>query len=85
MTKLTHEAFNKYGRHVGMALVLLLMAGILILWGWNTLAVELFGATTAKFRHALALEAVLGGLWLAAYAMGAAMEGPQARAQKIGE
>lgn len=37
----------------------LLVAGVLMLWGWNTLAVELFEAPEAEFRHALAAEAML--------------------------
>ena len=48
----------------------LLVAGVMMLWGWNTLAVELFGARQAQFRHALAAEAlVLSTATLAMMAM----------------
>jgi hypothetical protein len=45
-----------------VALVLACLAvgiGVLLLWGWNTIAVDLFHAPRAKFRHALAAEGVL--------------------------
>ncbi|MFQ5625490.1 MAG: hypothetical protein ACE5FM_02425 [Methyloligellaceae bacterium] len=76
MTERKHEALHRHGHKAFMAFALMLMAGILILWGWNTLAVELFGATAARFKHALAFEAVAGGIWLAGYAVGYAMRGP---------
>ena len=41
------------------AAAVLLVSGVLMLWGWNTLAVELFQAPEAQFRHALAAEALL--------------------------
>ena len=48
----------------------LLATGVMMLWGWNTLAVELFGARQAQFRHALAAEAlVLSTATLAVMAM----------------
>ena len=45
-------------------------AAILLLWGWDTVAVDLFAAPVAKFKHAVAFElvilalALLGGLAL---------------------
>ena len=44
-----------------LALSLLLLAGgVVLLWAWNALAPELFGAPEIGFRHALALELLLG-------------------------
>ena len=38
----------------------LLLGGVVLLWSWNALAPELFGAPELAFRHALALELLLG-------------------------
>jgi hypothetical protein len=34
-------------------------ASVALLWGWNTLAVDLFQAPKAQFRHVLAAVAML--------------------------
>ncbi len=39
-----------------------LIAGVLILWGWNTLAVQLFQAPLAQFKHAVAAEVLVASL-----------------------
>lgn len=43
------------GHRAFMLVIALLFASIAILWGWNTLAVDLFQAPAAKYKHALAL------------------------------
>lgn len=48
-----------------------IIGGVLMLWAWNTLAVDLFALPEARFRHVLALEAGLFGLiWFATSAAG---------------
>ena len=37
---------------------------ILILWSWNTLAADLFLLPEARFKHAVALEALMVGVFL---------------------
>ena len=73
MTNKTNERLYRHGHRALIPLVFLLLAAELVLWGWNTMAVDLFGAPAAKFKHALAFEAVAGGIWLVAYAIGAVM------------
>jgi hypothetical protein len=72
----TQTHLRRHGHRVLTATLLLLLAGVLALWGWNTLAVDLFGAPAAKFKHALAFEAIAGALWLVAHAVGAAGRQP---------
>ena len=53
-------------RHWGHAAVVvaltILLGGVLMLWAWNTIAVDLFQAPVAEFRHALAFEAAIAAL-----------------------
>ncbi|MBF0370832.1 MAG: hypothetical protein HQL52_15390 [Magnetococcales bacterium] len=48
------------GRHWGHGMMIFLMVmlggGILMLWSWNTFAVDLFQAPEIRFRHVLALQ-----------------------------
>ena len=50
-------------RHLGRTLFfvigLLFIGGVSALWGWNTIAVELFHAPKVRFVHGLALELFL--------------------------
>jgi hypothetical protein len=39
-----------------------LAAGVMILWSWNTVAVDLFRAPPAQFRHAVAVEIFLAAV-----------------------
>jgi len=75
MTNRGNERLHRHGHRALISLGFLLLAAVLVLWGWNTLAVDLFGAPVAKFKHALAFEAVAGGIWLVANAIGAAASG----------
>lgn len=52
---------RKYGRRIAVVLGAVLAASILFLWGWNTLAAELFGAPPALFKHGLAVSGLLLG------------------------
>ncbi|RME65174.1 MAG: hypothetical protein D6782_06760 [Alphaproteobacteria bacterium] len=49
--------------HAALTLALaILLGGVMLLWAWNSLAVDLLGAPQARFKHALALEAGLVAL-----------------------
>ncbi len=41
-----------------------LIGGVLLLWGWNTIAVDLFTAPAASFKHAVAAQAGIAGILL---------------------
>ena len=43
------------------------LASIVMIWSWNTLAVDLFGLSAMQFKHAVALVLLLG---LARFAVG---------------
>jgi hypothetical protein len=54
-----------FGPRARAALVVALagaLGGVLMLWAWNTVAAELFGAPEIRFKHALALQAGVAGL-----------------------
>lgn len=54
-----------HARHAGragrlvIALAALAAAAGVLLWGWNTLAVELLSQPAMRFRHAVALELIV--------------------------
>ena len=53
---------RRWGRAAAVAALAILLGGLLMLWAWNTIAVDLFQAPAAKFWHALALEAAIAAL-----------------------
>jgi len=59
-----NQNIRKHGKTALKATALLLLGGVSIMWGWDTLAVDLAGANPIKFRHALAFEFVAVGLFL---------------------
>lgn len=53
------------GRALALALGGSFLAGVAVLWCWNTLAADLFGLPEMQFRHAIAAASailVVGGL-----------------------
>lgn len=50
---------KRYGKALVGTLALLLAMSIILMWGWNTVAVELLRQEPMAFRHAVALEASL--------------------------
>ncbi len=48
------------GHRIGVTAIviatLLLISSMIVLWSWNTLAVDLFQASVIKYKHALAAE-----------------------------
>lgn len=63
MTKVEHRAgARKLAHGLGMAF----LAGVVLLWSWNTLASDLLGAPVMAFRHALALLLLVVTLAIAA-------------------
>jgi hypothetical protein len=64
---MTHETFAHADgwrpfRTAALGLALGLVAAIVLLWAWNTVAAGLFGLATAQFRHALAAEAGIAAI-----------------------
>ena len=55
---------REHGRAIVMMIITLSASAILMLWGWNTAAVDLLHAPEARFVHALAFEASLIGVLL---------------------
>ena len=58
---------NRYtGRHGTTAIIVIavmIVGGVLLLWSWNTIAVEMFDAPSMRFKHALAVEFTLGTIF----------------------
>ena len=50
---------NRPGRTILFTAGLFMGAALLLLWSWNTLAVDFFKMPTAQLKHALALELIL--------------------------
>ncbi len=56
MTEETDNKGYKMTIAILVAIGVLFVSGVLILWSWNTFAVDLFQAPKMQFRHALAIE-----------------------------
>lgn len=56
MTDTIHRPFRRFGAAATAAAASLFIGAIVILWSWNTIAVDLFDAPNLAFRHAVALE-----------------------------
>ncbi|HZO00876.1 MAG TPA: hypothetical protein VFB93_06725 [Burkholderiales bacterium] len=50
-------------RNVIVFLTALVVVGLVLLWAWNTVAVGLFSAPVAQFKHALAFEMGIAALF----------------------
>ncbi len=49
--------------HAALVITLgFLVAGAFVLWAWNSIAIELFGAPAIGFKHVVALQAAIAGL-----------------------
>jgi hypothetical protein len=55
---------NRPGRVILFTAGILMGATLLLVWSWNTLAVDFFTMPTAQFKHALAFELFLLGMFL---------------------
>lgn len=56
-------------RTLVMSSLTLLLGAVLLLWGWNTVAVGLLGAPEARFIHAIAFEGAIAGVMLSMLAV----------------
>ena len=57
-----HRNWAQSGKAAAIVATLLVVAGVSLMWGWNTVAVDLFQAPAAKFKHVLAFEFAMIGL-----------------------
>ena len=48
-----------HGRMIVLSLIAVIFGAIAILWGWNTVAIDLLGQPKMEFRHAIAVELML--------------------------
>ena len=46
-------------KHIMLAVAGLLLIAVMLLWGWNTVAVDLFGQESMRLKHAVALELLI--------------------------
>jgi len=53
-----HHNLKKHGKNLFTATIFLGVTSVALLWGWNTLAVEIFSQQPLQFRHALAMESI---------------------------
>lgn len=62
MTDRKEKRPHRWGHATVMILLAVLLSGALMLWAWNTIAVELFQAPAIRFKHALAFQAAIAAL-----------------------
>ncbi len=53
---------RRHGQLALKGLAVILLAAVITLWAWNTLAGDLFAAPIAEFRHAVAAVLALSAL-----------------------
>jgi hypothetical protein len=53
---------RRWGHAALIVLATLLVGGVMLLWAWNTLAVDLFQAPEIRFKHVLAFEFAIAAL-----------------------
>ena len=53
------QSFRRYAAPAAAAAGAYLVGAAIILWSWNTIAVDVFGASSIAFRHAIAFEALV--------------------------
>lgn len=62
MTDRKENRPHRWGHATVMILLAVLLSGALMLWAWNTIAVELFQAPVIRFKHVLAFQASIAAL-----------------------
>jgi len=50
---------RRHGRAVLVVTTKFFVASMLLLWGWNTIAQDLFGLPAAEFKHAVGFVALI--------------------------
>ena len=53
---------RRWSHIMTIVLLTVLVSGALMLWAWNTIAVELFQAPEIRFKHVLAFQAAVAAL-----------------------
>ena len=61
-----HHQRRTYGavKTIIVAITIFMTGSILLLWSWNTLAVDLFQLPEARFKHAVAFGLLIAGAFL---------------------
>lgn len=63
MTQSDHPLGRRaHGRRIAVCAALFLLGAVALLWGWNTVAADLFALPEARFKHAIAVEAAVAAL-----------------------
>ena len=62
MSDLIHARPRRWGKAALIVALSVVLGGVAMLWAWNTLAVDLFQAPAAQFKHALALQAAIAAI-----------------------
>ena len=62
MTDRKQKRPHRWGHATLIILATVLVAGIAMLWAWNTLAVDLFQAPAIGFKHVLAFQFAIAAL-----------------------
>ena len=47
-------------KQIALAIGAFCLASVIVIWSWNTLAVDLFGLSHMQFKHAVAVVLLLG-------------------------
>lgn len=56
MSDINRSLASRYGVAVAAAAAAFVVGAVVIMWSWNTVAVDLFAAPVMLFRHAVAVE-----------------------------
>ena len=57
---MTDRHIKGLAKQIALAVGAFFLASIIVIWSWNTLAVDLFGLVSIQFKHAVAIVLVLG-------------------------
>ena len=64
MNRTLEHKGHSFGKAAIMIAIILAVGSTVVLWSWNTLAVDLFEASAIKYKHALAFELLVATLSL---------------------
>lgn len=62
MTDRLQRPYRRWGHAALVIVITVFIAGACMLWAWNSIAIELFGAPPIGFKHVVAFQVAIAAL-----------------------